>query len=73
MDLFVYNLTIYLTINYLDELRSTNCRLERPTAVIIPNITVKIPPTIGLGIVRKKAPKNAKLHNVIQRWNSSGT
>ena len=41
---------------YLDEFRSTNCRLDRPTAVIIPNITQNIPPTIGVGIVRKKAP-----------------
>ena len=62
----MYNLTIYLNINYLDELRSTNCRLERPTAVIIPNITVKIPPTIGLGIVRKKAPQKKKFYSEIK-------
>ena len=35
----------------LVELRSTNCRFERPTAVMIPNMTVKMPPMMGLGIV----------------------
>ena len=41
---------------FLVEFRSTNCRLEIPTAAIIPNITQKMPPTIGSGMVRKKAP-----------------
>ena len=38
------------------ELRSTNWRLDRPTAAIIPNMTQKMPPTIGLGMVRNREP-----------------
>jgi hypothetical protein len=38
------------------ELRSTNWRLERPTAVIMPNMTQKMPPMMGVGTVRKRAP-----------------
>ena len=44
------------TNKFLDEFRSTNCKFDRPTAAIIPNMTQKIPPTIGSGIVMKKAP-----------------
>ena len=40
----------------LVELRSTNCRFDRPTAVMIPNMTEKIPPIIGSGMVTNKAP-----------------
>ena len=43
-----------------DELRSMNCTLERPTAAIIPNMTMKIPPTTGSGMVMKKAPNFEK-------------
>jgi hypothetical protein len=32
---------------FLVELRLTNWRLDNPTAVIIPNMTQKMPPTIG--------------------------
>ena len=31
---------------FLVEFRSTNCRLDRPTAVMIPNMTEKMPPII---------------------------
>jgi hypothetical protein len=31
-------------------------RLESPTAVMMPNMTQKMPPTIGCGMVRKSAP-----------------
>ena len=44
------------TKRFLGELRSTNWRLERPTAVMIPNITEKMPPMIGSGMVTKRAP-----------------
>ena len=44
------------TNRFLVEFRSTNWRLDRPTEAIIPNITQKIPPTIGLGMVRKREP-----------------
>jgi hypothetical protein len=32
---------------FLVELRLMNCRLDSPTEVIIPNMTQKMPPTIG--------------------------
>ena len=38
------------------EFKSTNCRLDNPTAVIIPNMIHRTPPTIGVGIVEKRAP-----------------
>ena len=44
------------TTRFLVELRSTNWRLERPTAVMIPNMTQKIPPMIGSGMVTQRAP-----------------
>ena len=43
------------TKRFLVELRSTNWRLERPTAVMMPNMTVKIPPMIGFGMVTMRA------------------
>ena len=36
--------------------QSTNWRLDRPTAVIMLNMMVKMPPMIGVGIVIKSAP-----------------
>lgn len=41
---------------FLDEFKSTNCKLDIPTAVIIPNITMNTPPTMGSGIVANRAP-----------------
>ena len=39
---------------FLVELRSTNCRLESPTAVIIPNIKQNTPPNIEYaGLIQK--------------------
>ena len=49
------------TKRFLVELRSINWRFERPTAVIIPNITQNMPPTIGLGIVRKQDPEDENI------------
>ena len=49
------------TKRFLVELRSTNCRLERPTAVMMPNMTVKIPPMIGLGMVTMRAASLEKI------------
>ena len=43
------------TKRFLVEFKSTNWRLERPTAVMMPNMTVKIPPMIGLGMVTMRA------------------
>ena len=37
------------------EFKSTNCKLDNPTAAIVPNITQYTPPTMGWGIVRKMA------------------
>ena len=43
---------------FLVELRLMNCKFDNPTEVIIPNITQKIPPTIGsermLSIIERK-------------------
>jgi hypothetical protein len=49
------------------ELRLTNCRLDNPTAVIIPNMTQKMPPTIGSvkKIVEEKCNKLKHLNTVI--------
>ena len=44
------------TNKFLVEFKSTNCMLDKPTALIKPNITQKTPPTIGCGMVRKNAP-----------------
>ena len=41
---------------FLGELRSTNCALEMPTAVMRPKLIKKTPPMIGSGKVAKKAP-----------------
>ena len=41
---------------FLEEFRLMNWTLERPTAVIMENMTQKMPPTIGSGIVTKNAP-----------------
>ena len=38
------------------EFMSTNCRFDRPTPAIIPNITQYMPPTIGWGMVVNSAP-----------------
>ena len=35
---------------------SANCKLEIPTAAIIPNMTMKTPPTMGSGILTNNAP-----------------
>ena len=40
---------------YRVEFKSTNCKLDNPTAAIVPNITQYTPPTMGWGIVRKMA------------------
>ena len=45
-----------MTKRFLVELRSTNWRLDSPTAVMMPNMTQKMPPTIGCGMVKKRAP-----------------
>ena len=37
-----------------------NWTLESPTAVMMPNMTQKMPPMIGVGIVKKRAPNCAK-------------
>ena len=50
---------------FLLELRSTNCKFDRPTAVIIPNMTKKMPPTIGVGIKVNTAPNLEKSPNII--------
>jgi len=34
----------------------TNWRFDNPAAVIIPNMTQKVPPMMGSGIVMKRAP-----------------
>ena len=36
-----------MTNRFLVELRSTNWRLDNPTAVMMPNMTQKMPPTMG--------------------------
>ena len=41
---------------FLEEFMSANCRFEIPTAAIIPNMTIKTPPTIGSGMLTNKAP-----------------
>ena len=41
---------------FLVEFRSTNCRFDSPTAVMIPNMTEKMPPMMGSGIVTNSAP-----------------
>lgn len=48
------------TKRFRDELRSTNCTLDNPTAVIMPNMTINMPPTIGDGKVTKRAPNLLK-------------
>jgi hypothetical protein len=48
---------------FLDEFRSTNCRFDSPTAEIMPNMTMKRPPTMGVGIVMKQAPNLQKRPN----------
>ena len=52
------------------ELRSTNWRLDRPTAAIIPNITQKMPPTIGLGMVRNREPATAVFMYIEELYSS---
>ena len=56
-----------IAARFLVELRSTNCRLESPTAVIIPNITQNTPPNNKymhmLGVFRIQVRnRNRKLH-----------
>ena len=41
---------------FLEEFMSAYCRLEIPTAAIIPNMTMKTPPTIGSGMLTNNAP-----------------
>ena len=53
-----------MTKRFLDELRSTNWRLDSPTEAIIPNMTQKMPPTIGLGMVRKSDPGNDEYNDL---------
>ena len=47
------------------EFRSTNCRFDSPTAVIIPNIVQYIPPTIGDGMVVNSPPNFPKQASTI--------
>ena len=41
---------------FLVEFRLTNCRFDNPTDETMPNMTQKIPPIIGSGIVTNNAP-----------------
>lgn len=43
------------TKRFLAELRSTNWRVEKPTAVIMANMTQNTPPTTGSGMVTNRA------------------
>ena len=52
-----------MTNRFLDELRSTNWRLESPTAAMMPNMTQKRPPMMGEGMVRNRAPTLFKTPN----------
>ena len=58
------NMVNPMTKRFLEELRSTNWRLESPTEAIMPNITQKMPPTIGLGMVRKNDPVSNKNNEI---------
>jgi len=52
---------------FLDEFKSTDCKLESPTAVTVANTTENIPPIIGTGILTKTAPNFPTKENIIIR------
>ena len=53
------------TNRFREELRSMNCRLESPTATMIPNMAQKMPPMIGSGMLTKNAPNLENRLNTI--------
>ena len=53
------------TNRFLVEFKSTNCKLDKPTAVIIENMTTNNPPMIGSGMSTKMAPNFDKIPKII--------
>lgn len=51
------------TKRFLEELRSTYCRVDRPTDEMMANITQNTPPTTGSGIVTNTAPTLPSIPN----------
>ena len=50
---------------FRDEFRSTNWTLDMPTAATMENITQKMPPIMGSGIVTKNVPNLEKRPKMI--------
>lgn len=44
------------TNRFLEEFKSTYCKDDNPTAVVMANMTQNTPPTTGSGMVTKRAP-----------------
>ena len=52
---------------FLEEFMSAYCRFAIPTAVIIPNMTMKTPPMIGSGMVTNSAPNLPSMPKIINK------